>query len=144
MFNNAGTRKPNPQMVQVTNPLIEVTSAEEMKEYLDFTVPVLDKAVQNYIVIVMDNYPSIGQIDYADGSEYRIQYGSGDISGIYGGVVTDTRHVEQVEVTYYTFDNVGTEVTYATWEQEGYTFSYVYTADGENEIQQLIEKFGEI
>ena len=144
MFNNAGTRKPNPQMVQVANPLIEVSSADEMKEYLDFTVPVLDKEVQNYIVIVMDNYPSIGQIDYADGSEYRIQYGSGDISGIYGGVVTDTRHVEQVEVTYYTFDNVGTEVTYATWEQEGYTFSYIYTADGENEIQQLIEKFGEI
>ncbi len=144
VFNNAGTRKPNPQMVQVANPLIEVSSAEEMKGYLDFTVPVLDKEVQNYIVIVMDNYPSIGQIDYADGSEYRIQYGSGDISGIYGGIVTDTRQVEQVEVTYYTFDNVGTEVTYATWEQGGYTFSYIYTGDGENEIQQLIERFGAV
>ncbi len=55
--------------------------------------------------------------------------------------MTDTRQVKQVEVTYYTFDNVGTEVTYATWEQGGYTFSYIYTGDGENEIQQLIEEF---
>ncbi len=143
VFHNAGSRKPNPEMVQTANPLIEVGSAEEMKGYLDFTVPVLDKEVQGYIVIVTDDYPSVGQVDYADGSEYRIQYGSGDISGIYGGVVTDTRQVDQVEVTFHTFDNTESEMTYATWEQGGYTFSYIYTGDGETEIQQLIEKFGE-
>ena len=137
-------KKPNPEMVQVTNPVIEVNSAEEMKDYLDFSVPVLEKNVETYSVIVEDDYPTIGQIDYTDGSEYRIQYGSGDISGICGGVLTDTKKVGEVEVSYYTFDRVDSKVTYAIWEEYNYTFSYVYTGNGGSEIQTLIDKFNEI
>ena len=137
-------KKPNPEMVQVTNPVIEVNSAEEMKDYLDFSVPVLEKNVETYSVIVEDDYPTIGQIDYTDGSEYRIQYGSGDISGICGGVLADTKKVGEVEVSYYTFDRVDSKVTYAIWEEDNYTFSYVYTGNGGSEIQTLIDKFNEI
>lgn len=67
------------------NPIITVTSVAEMETYLDFHVPVLDKEVKSYSVIVADNYPTTGQVSYEDGSKFRIQYGSGDISGIYGG-----------------------------------------------------------
>lgn len=140
---NGATRKPNPKMVQVANPIIEVSSAAEMSEYLDFSVPVRQKDVETYSVIVTDNYPTIGQIDYADGSEYRIQYGSGDISGIYGGVLADTRDVGNVKVSYYTCLSDDSEVTYAIWEEGGYTFSYVYTGDGRDEVRTLIEKFKE-
>ncbi len=143
-LNNSTNKKPAPEMVQVANPIIEVSSVEEMRKYLDFSVPVLTKDVETYSVIVADNYPTTGQIDYTDGSEYRIQYGSGDISGIYGGVLTDTRKIDNVKVSYYTFDDIESEVTYAIWEEDGYTFSYIYTGDGENEIRALIEKFTEI
>ena len=143
-LNNSIDKKPNPEMVQVANPIIEVNSAEEMKDYLDFSVPVLEKNVETYSVIVADDYPTTGQIDYTDGSEYRIQYGSGDISGIRGGVLTDTKKVGEVEVSYYTFDGVDSKVTYAIWEEDNYTFSYIYTGDGGSEIQTLIDKFNEI
>ncbi len=143
-LNNSTDKAPNPKTVQATNPIIEVNSAEEMKEYLDFSVPVLEKQVETYAVIVTDDYPATGQVDYSDGSEYRIQYGSGDISGIYGGVLTATKKVGDVEVSYYTFDGTESEVTYSIWEEDGYTFSYIYTADGESEITTLIEKFNEI
>ncbi len=143
-LNNIIDKTPNPNTVQIANPIIEVNSAEEMKDYLDFSVPILEKQVETYSVIVADDYPSTGQIYYTDGSEYRIQYGSGDISGIYDGVLADTKKVGDAEVSYYTFDGVDSKVTYAIWEEDGYTFSYVYTADGESEVQTLIDKFNEI
>ncbi len=143
-LNSRTNKRPNPKMVQVANPIIEVNSAEEMKDYLDFSVPILDKKVETYSVIVTDDYPTTGQVDYTDGSEYRIQYGSGDISGIYGGVLTDNEKVGDVNVSYYTYDGIESEFTYAIWEEDGYTFSYIYTGDGESEIQTLIEMFHEI
>ncbi len=138
-LHNSKEQQPNPERVQVTNPIIEVGSVEEMEEYLDFSVPLLDKEVETYSVIVADDYATTGQVDYTDGSEYRIQYGSGDISGIYGGVLADTQEVDQVEVSYYTFEGLEGKVTYAIWEEGGYTFSYIYTGDGPREIRTLIE-----
>lgn len=144
-YNNSNTAaKPNPEMVQLANPLVEVNSVSEMEKYLDFSVPVLEKDVQTYIVIVTEDYPTIGQIDYADGSEYRIQYGSGDISGIYGGELVNTEETDGVKISYYTYSGIDSEVAYALWEQDGYTFSYIYTGDGAGEIRTLIEKFKEL
>ncbi len=139
-YQNSTGNKPHPEMVQVANPLVEVSSVEEMESYLDFSVPVLEKEVQGYIVIVSDGYPTVGQIDYADGSEYRIQYGSGDISGIYGGQLVNSEEVDDVKVCYYTYSGVDAEATYAIWEQDGYTCSYIYTGDGISEIRTLIGK----
>ena len=138
-LNNSKVQQPSPKRVQVVNPIIEVGSVEEMEEYLDFSVPLLDKEVETYSVIVSDDYATTGQVDYRDGSEYRIQYGSGDISGIYGGVLADTQEVDQVEVSYYTCEGLEGKVTYAIWEEGGYTFSYIYTGDGPREIRTLIE-----
>ena len=39
---NHGNAAPDPNPVQIPNPIISVASVEEMEEYLDFEVPVLE------------------------------------------------------------------------------------------------------
>lgn len=139
---NSGNNVPNPEMVQIPNPFITVTSVEEMEEYLDFKVPVLDKEVETYSVLVEDSYPTMGQIDYADGSEFRIKYGSGDISGIYGGTLEESKDIEGVKVDYYRYtDDTTPELTYAIWEQNGFALSYLYTNDGIADVETIIQEF---
>ena len=104
---------------------------------LDFPVPVLDKEAASYSVFVTDGYPTMGQVDYADGSAFRVQYGSGDISGIYGGSLVETRDLEGVAVHFYAY----ADTSYAIWEQDGFSFSYEYTGDGAAEVQTLIQRF---
>ena len=134
---NRGNAVPDPAPVQIPNPIITVSSVEEMEHYLDFDVPVLEKEVASYSVLIEDSYPTMGQIDYADGSEFRMQYGSGDISGIYGGTLEKSENIGGVNVEYYKYENT----TYAIWEQNGFTFSYV-SANGENiEVESIIQQF---
>ena len=63
---------PDPAPVEVTNPVISVATVEEMEEYLDFPVPVLDKETAALSVLVAQGYPVLGQVEYADGSLYRV------------------------------------------------------------------------
>lgn len=136
MFTQKGNHAaPNPKLVQAPNPIITVTSVAEMETYLDFHVPVLDKEVKSYSVIVADNYPTTGQVSYEDGSKFRIQYGSGDISGIYGGTLKESKDIHGVKVEYYKY----ADINYALWEQNGFTFSYVYTNDSDADIENLIQ-----
>lgn len=124
MFNNFGSNKPHPDMVQIPNPLLEVNSLDEMEQYLDFKVPTLSKDVESYVVLVVDNYPTMARITYADGSTFNKQYGSGDISGIYGGTFAKTEQVGKVEVNFYTYtDWNGTAISYAIWENDGFAYS---------------------
>lgn len=139
---NSGNHIPNPELVQIPNPIITVSSVEEMEEYLDFHVPVLDKEVETCSVLVVDSYPTMGQINYIDGSEFRIEYGSGDISGIYGGTLVESRDIEGVKVDLYQYtDQTTPDLTYAIWEQDGFTFSYLYTNDGITDVETIIQKF---
>ena len=116
---------------------ITVSSVEEMENYLDFDIPVLDKEVESYSVLVEDRYPTMGQINYTDGSEFRMQYGSGDISGIYGGTLEESRDVEGVKVEYYQY----ADTAYAVWEENGFAFSYVYAKDGSADVEHIIQQF---
>ena len=134
---NSGNVTPDPDLVQIPNPIITVTSVEEMENYLDFDVPVLDKEVESYSVLIEDSYPTMGQIDYADGSEFRIQYGSGDISGIHGGTLEKSENIDGVKVEHYKYENT----TYAIWEQNGFTFSYVYTNSENIDVASIIQQF---
>ena len=134
---NSGNVTPDPDLVQIPSPIITVTSVEEMENYLDFDVPVLDKEVESYTVFIEDGYPTMGQIEYADGSEFRMQYGSGDISGIYGGTLEKSEKIDGVEVEQYRYDNT----TYAIWEQNGFTFSYVYTDSEAIDVASIIQQF---
>ena len=128
---------PNPEKVEIPKPVIEVAAVEEMEPYLDFDVPVLDKEIKSYSVFIEDDYPAMGQIIYADGSEFRIKYGRGDISGIYGGTLEESKEIDGIKVEYYKH----TETTYAIWEQNGFTFSYVYTNDGDSDVGFLIQQY---
>ena len=112
LIQGRGRAAPDPQQVQIPNPILTVASAAEMEAYLDFKVPVLEKEVEAYSVFISDGYPTMGQVDYADGSQFRIQYGSGDISGIYGGTLEESREIAGVSVAYYQYDSM----SYAIWE----------------------------
>lgn len=125
---------PDPAPVEVTNPVISVATVEEMEEYLDFPVPVLDKETAALSVLVAQGYPVLGQVEYADGSLYRVQYGSEDVSGIYGGETVETRDVNGVQVECRTFEGS----SYAVWTDEGFSFSY--TGDV-SEVETLIGLF---
>jgi hypothetical protein len=125
---------PRPDKVQVVNPLMEVASLEEMERYLDYSVPVLEKEVDAYIVLVFDGYPQMGRIRYADGAVFNMQYGSGDISGIYGGTLESTEECGEVEVSYYVYE----ELHYALWETGGFTYSLSGGEDLKADVAALI------
>ena len=126
--------QPRPDKVQVVNPLMEVASLEEMEKTLDFSVPVLEKDVDAYIVLVFDGYPQMGRIRYADGATFNVQYGSGDISGIYGGVEQGTEQVNGVSVTYLEYDGL----RYALWETGGFTHCITGGEGLEAEVASLL------
>lgn len=126
---------PFPEPVQVVNPILVVETLAQMEEYLDFSVPVLEREVQKYIVLVIDGYPQMGRVCYADGGEFRIQYGTGDISGIYGGIEEKTENIHGVQVTYFTYG----EIRYAIWGQDGFACCFTGGAELETVVAELIE-----
>ena len=139
MLGDLSTTKPNPEAVQIASPILEVSSAEEMSEYLDFDVPVLDKAVKAYIVLVIDGYPRSARIEYADNSTFNMEYGTGDISGIYGGTFDREETINGVTVDFYHYYSEATneDFSYALWEKDGFTYSLTGTEQIEEEIQNL-------
>ena len=133
--NKGETNAPKPELVKVVNPLMTVSSVEEMEKYLDFSVPVLEKEAESYIVLVIDGYPQNGRIRYADGSTFNIKFGSGDVSGIYGGTLEKTEEMDGVTVSYYTYDTI----RYALWEQDGFTHSLTGGENLEEEVKSLLK-----
>jgi len=125
---------PHPDKVQVVNPLMQVSSLEEMETYLDFSVPILDKDVESYIVLVIDGYPTMGRILYADGGVFSIQYGTGDISGVYGGTLEKEENIGNAHVTYYQYE----DTRYAIWECDGFTHSLSGGKLLEQELSELL------
>ena len=113
------TETPDAGFVQVVNPLVTVESVEEMEEKLGYSVPVLDKDVESYIVLVIDGVCESGRIRYADGSDFNIKKGSGDISGIYGGVLDAEENIRGVTVSFCVYE----ALRYAIWEKDGFTYS---------------------
>lgn len=125
---------PSPERVQAVNPMMQVESLARMEEYLDFSVPVLDKEVEKFIVLVIDGYPQMGRVCYADGGEFRIQYGTGDISGIYGGTEKKTEEIQGVTVTFLVYD----QIRYAIWEKDGFACCLMGGESLEKEVAELI------
>ena len=134
--NQEKAEAPQPERVQVVNPMKTVNSAEEMEQYLDFSVPVLEKEVASYIVLVIDGYPEIGRIRYSDESIFNKKFGSGDISGIYGGTLEKTEETDGVTVSYYNYDTT----RYAIWEEDGFTYSLTGGENLEDEVSRLLTK----
>ena len=125
---------PQPKPAQVVNPMVTVSSREEMEQMLDFAVPVLEKPVEKYIVLVFDGIPTMGRLYYEDGAVFSVQYGSGDISGIYGGTLQSTGAAEGVAVSYYQYETT----RYALWERDGFTYSLTGGDRLEQEVAALL------
>ena len=131
--------KPQPKLVQVANPLMEVNSVDEMEKYLDFKIPTLNKEVEVYIVIVDENnYPKTARIEYKDGSTFNMEYGSKDVSGILGGTLEKTEEINKADVKFYTYTDDGSiEVEYAIWEKDGFSYSLSNSANLQSEVESL-------
>jgi hypothetical protein len=111
-----------------------VTSLEEMESQLGYAVPVLDKDIAAYIILTIDASTSMGCIDYADGTSFRMQRGSGDISGIHGGTLESRTEIDTVTVSYHTME----DLRYALWETDGFTYSLVGGDSLETDVMYLI------
>ena len=129
---------PDSGLVQVINPLVTVDSVEDMEEYLGYTVPVLEKEADSHIVLVIDGAAESGRIRYADGSDFNIGQGTGDISGIYGGVPEGEKTISGVAVSFFTFE----DMRYAIWEKDGFAFSLTGAAALEQDVAALIGACG--
>lgn len=124
---------PNPQYAQVGNPLMEVGSLQEMEKYLDFDITALDKEAIGYTVIVNGGFPEIGRIHYADGSLFSVKYGTGDISGIYGGTLEKQEDLNGIAVSYMRYE----DTRYALWECGGFTYALTEGTDLEADVEVL-------
>lgn len=104
------------------NPIVEVSSKEEMEEKLGFEVPMLTKDVEKYIVIIdADRKPYHGRIIYSDNSVFEIEKTEEkDISGIYGSEFKSKDLYNGIEAEKYTFENT----EYVIWQKDGFSYSY--------------------
>lgn len=124
------------EFVQITNPLVTVDSVQEMEAQLGYTVPQLDKAVDTYIVLVIDGSAESGRIRYADGTDFNIKQGSGDISGIYGGTQEGETNINGISVSLWVYE----DIHYALWEANGFTHSLAGAEISEADLAALIGK----
>ena len=120
--------------VQMGNPLVTVGSVQEMEEKLGYPVPVLEKEVESYIVLVTDGAADSGRIRYADGSTFVIKCGSGDVSGIYGGVSEYEEVIDGISVSFLVME----DIHYAIWEKDGFTYSLTGGETLRDEVALLI------
>ena len=125
---------PDAGFSQMVNPLVEVASIQEMEEKLGYSVPVLEKAVAAYIVLVIDGKADTGRIHYADGTVFNMKKGTGDISGIYGGTATGEQTIGGVTVCFYAYE----DLRYATWENGGFAYSLSDCPTLEADVAALI------
>ncbi len=132
-FTNLSGNKAN-ELVQIANPITEVNSVDEMKQYLGFDVPVIkDKKVEAYIVIGDDNYATHARIVYADSSNFEMEKGNGvDVSGISGGTLDENKTINSVKVEFYHMD----DTVYANWSDG--TYSYSYSASSSEAVENAV------
>lgn len=121
-------------LLQIANPITELDSEEEMKKYLGFDVPVLDKEVESYIVIGEDKYATHARIIYKDGTVFEMEKGDKDVSGIYGATLEKEETISDIKVSFYSLE----ELKYATWENNGFSYSYS-NSNGNVDVSEIIE-----
>ena len=125
---------PETGFVQMGNPLVTVDSLQEMESKLGYAVPVLDKEVASYIVLVVNGTAESGRVRYADGSDFNIKKGTGDISGIYGGVLEREETLGGVSVSFMVMESTH----YAIWEKDGFSCSLTGGDNLAEEVSALI------
>lgn len=109
------------KLVQMANPLTEVKNTAEMKDYLGYDIPIMtDKEVSKYIVVGDGKYANHGRIIYNDESQFDIEKGDSDVSGIYGGVKKREESISGTKIVIYSYE----DTIYAIWNYNNYSYSY--------------------
>ncbi len=126
LFNNI-----NDNDVLVPNPMIEVKKLDELANYIKLDLSKYElKEIKEMYKFSDDN---LIQIKYNDGSTLRISEKVNDNSGIYGSVKEKEEIINGINVNIYKFNNT----IYATWDNNNYSFSYVFS---ENEDISILSK----
>lgn len=110
---------------EVANPLIELSSKEELEKKIGFEVPIIEeKETISYIAIISDKDKNHARILYQDGSEFDMIKGiikdQEEISGIYGAEETETIEMDHYKIKVYEYE----ETIYGIWRDADYTYSY--------------------
>ena len=141
MNNKGGSTSSFTELVEIANPITEVNSKEEMKKYLGYYIPVLNKEVERYAVIGEGKYADHARVTYKDGTELNMEKGTGDVSGINGATFVKEEKLSNVDVKFYNYEFEDIEINYVIWEVNGFTFAYS-NENGEissTEITELIK-----
>lgn len=129
-----------PENPQTGNPVTEVNSSEEMEKYLGYKVPVIeDKDVSSYTVIDDGQNAKHGRIVYSDDTEFDMEEGQTDVSGIYGGRTEKTENICGTDVDINRYE----DTVYGVWSDETYSYAYSAPEDYESleeDIETIINK----
>ena len=125
------------ELLKIANPVTEVKSLNEMKKYLGYEVPLIgEKEVSKYIVIGKGKVANHGRIIYKDKSEFDMEKGKLDVSGIYGGKKLSEESIGGVKVTLYSYE----DIIYATWSYQEYSYSYSMVGNDQNALKLDVNK----
>ena len=110
-----------------------------MHDYLGYKVPLIeDKEVSKYIVIGKGKHAIHGRIIYKDKSEFDIEQGELDVSGIYGSKLLKEESISGIPIKIYIYE----DTIYGIWTYEDYSYSYsMLGSDPDNlniEINKII------
>ena len=108
-----------------------------MNQYLGFTIPVMNKKVEKYIVIGEGKYATHARIIYQDQTEFDMEKGESDVSGIYGGEKLDEKEINKIKIIFYKKD----ETRYVTYSTDMYSYSYSKEKEDitDKEIEELLD-----
>ena len=111
-----------------------------MERHLGYEVPVIeDKAVNTYTVIDDGQNAKHGRIVYSDNTEFDMEEGQTDVSGIYGGEKEKTENICGTDVDINRYE----DIVYGVWSDETYSYAYSAPEDYdslEEDIKTIINK----
>lgn len=129
-------KKSSEKLMRIENPITEVKGLNEMKKYLGFDVPSLNKSVKKYYVIGDTDYAMHARIIYYDDTQFEMEKGITDVSGIFGGVLEKEEVIEGINVKYYSYE----DTKYIIWSNNDYSYSYSdYDSLDNDEVLSLIK-----
>jgi hypothetical protein len=111
------------EKTSAANPMVEYSSMAEMNKELGYTIPVpasLAKKKTTAMYLISDK---TAQINYADGSVYRVEKGKGDISGDYTKYSYDTHWIDGTLKIHGRGEKDAFKTI--TWEDKTYTYAYM-------------------
>lgn len=124
----------NHKLVAIANPIMEVDALDDLQKYFNVDIPVLNKKVEEYIVIGTGGYADHARITYEDGTSFNMDLTYDDASGIFGGTVIKEEKLEGVSVKFYQYNTIN----YATWTKDGISYSYAVD-NGVLSVEEIVQ-----